>query len=204
MPSRNTIRTDLADTYYHVYARGASKQSIFLDDADYAYFQRLLARYLSEEQQYSKEGAPYPHFRGQAELLAYCCMPNHFHLLFYQVEQGAMSKLMKSVMSSYCRYFNLRYNRSGSLFENRFKASLIGNDGYLQHISRYIHLNPRAWRRYPHSSILEYRGKRTAEWLQPERILQLFGGSDAYFEFVSDYEEARDKLAELKHELANF
>jgi REP element-mobilizing transposase RayT len=203
MPSRNTIRFDAENSYYHVYARGASKQPIFLDQADYTYFLNLFARYLSNEPAKSKEGFVYPHFRGSIELLAYCLMQNHFHLLVFQVEQRALSKLMKSVMSSYSRYFNLRYTRSGSLFENRFKASLVTNEPYLLHISRYIHLNPKNWRLYPHSSICAYRGKVAYEWLQHDRILAQFADAQSYVVFVADYEDYRDSLNAIKYELAD-
>ena len=69
-------------------------------------------------------------------------MPNHIHLLVYQHQPQAMAQFMRSVLTSYSRYFNKRYKRSGSLFESRYKASLISDDAYLEHISRYIHLNP--------------------------------------------------------------
>ena len=203
MPSRNTTRLDLEETYYHVYARGASKQPIYRDAEDYAFFLQLFARYLSPEQQKNTDGVPYPHFRGSIELLAYCLMGNHFHLFVYQKEQGALSDLMKSVLASYTRYFNRKYRRSGSLFESRYKASPITNDAYLIHISRYIHLNPRSWRLYPYSSIRDYRGKTSTEWLQPQKILSLFSDSEAYTEFLADYEDHRDQLAALKLELAD-
>ena len=203
MPSRNTTRLDLEETYYHVYARGASKQPIYRDAEDYAFFLQLFARYLSPEQQKNTDGVPYPHFRGSIELLAYCLMGNHFHLFVYQKEQGALSDLMKSVLASYTRYFNRKYRRSGSLFESRYKASPITNDAYLIHISRYIHLNPRSWRLYPYSSIRDYRGKTSTEWLQPQKILSLFSDSKAYTEVLADYEDHRDQLAALKLELAD-
>lgn len=203
MPSRNTIRTDLEESYYHVYARGASRQPVFLDDADYQYFTSLFERYLSREGKKSKDGFAYPHYRGQVEILAYCLMQNHFHLLIYQVEQGALSQFMKSLMSSYSRYFNLRYKRSGSLFENRFKSALISNDTYLMHISRYIHLNPRRWRLYPHSSIGVYRGRVECEWLQPARIQCLFSDEASYVAFLADYEDYRESLSVIKSEQAD-
>ncbi|MEO6761481.1 MAG: transposase [Candidatus Saccharimonadales bacterium] len=203
MPSRNTARLDSPDSYYHVYARGASKEDIFRESADKDYLLYLFSRYLSKDESISNTGVPYMHHRGHVELLSYCLMNNHFHLLVYQNEIGSLSGFMKSFMTSYVAYFNRKYNRSGHLFENRYKASLITNDGYLLHISRYIHLNPRSWKNFPYSSIRHIRKASEPEWLQTERVLILYPTRQAYLEFVADYEENRNILAELKYELAD-
>jgi len=201
MPSRNVVKPDLPDAYYHIYARGAGKVEIFLEDVDYQFFLSLFARHLSLRQQSSRLSA-YPHLRGDIELLCYCLMPNHIHLLVYQSEQGAMPRLMRSIMTSYSRYFNHKYKRSGALFETRYKASLIENEAYLLHISRYIHLNPRYYKRYPYSSLGYLTGQPSPEWLQPEKIQDLFGSAEKYKEFVADYEENKAMLDVLKKELA--
>lgn len=203
MPSRNVIRADVGDSYYHVYARGASKQSVFLESADYSYFLHLIERYLSTEQAISKSGVVYPNFRQGLELLAFCLMSNHFHLLIYQREQGSLARFMKSLMTSYSRYFNLKYKRTGSLFESRYKASLISSDEYLLHVSRYIHLNPRSWRLYPYSSLIFYRRGNEPEWLQTQRVLNQHDSREGYYAFVADYEDHRLALESLKFELAD-
>lgn len=203
MPSRNTARQDSPDSYYHVYARGASKANIFLAPADKDYFLSLFSRYLSREPIANKTRVAYPCYRDQLELLSYCLMDNHFHLLVYQQEKGTLSKLMKSLMTSYSAYFNRKYNRSGHLFENRFKASLISSDGYLLHVSRYIHLNPRSWKYFPYSSLLYIRKASEPEWLQTEKVLALHPSRQAYLEFVADYEDHKKMLDEIRHELAD-
>lgn len=203
MPSRNIIRHDAPDSFYHLYARGGSKQPIFLEDADYRYFLRLFERYLSAAPAQSKAGTQYPHYTGQLELVAFCLMRNHFHLLVYQKEVGVVAQFMKSLMVSYCRYFNLKYKRSGSLFESRYKAARVSNDRYLLHISRYIHLNPRSWRRYPYSSIAYYRKGGEPDWLSTGRVLLLHTTRSEYIAFVEDYEEHKETLENLKHELAD-
>ncbi len=202
MPSRNVLKQDVPDSYYHVYARGASKQQIFPNHEDYLFFINLFARYLSKEQKTSPFG-PYPHYYGKLELLAFCLMNNHFHLLLYQVEAGAMSNLMRSIMTSYSRYFNKKYKRTGSLFESRYKAAKIDEESYLQHISRYIHLNPRYWKRYPYSSIQFYISDFKEEWLNSQKILGLFENKKEYLKFNEDYEEHKQMLEETKTELAN-
>lgn len=203
MPSRNTIKEDVAESYYHIYARGNNKQTIFLDAKDFIYFEELLARYLSKEPRASKEGLQYPHYYEKIELLAYCLMGNHFHLLVYQSELGTMTKLMRSLMTSYSVYFNLKYKRSGRLFESRYRASRIDNQGYLEHISRYIHLNPRYWRQYAYSSYKFYDSGECPEWLLPEKVTSMFPVAGEYKKFVEDYEGHKAMLKEIKSELAN-
>jgi len=204
MPSRNVIKIDLAGSYYHVYARGASKGDIFLEDADYTYFISLFKRYLSQKNCRSSAGVAYPNYKENLELLAYCLMKNHFHLYVYQKHEQAMSKFMRSVMTSYSRYFNIKYKRTGALFESRYKAVRTDTDEYLQHITRYIHLNPKYWKLYPYSSLNYYIDKAKAEWIRPDRILALFSDSQEYRHFLNDYEDHRDMLARIKYELADY
>jgi putative transposase len=166
-------------------------------------FLQLLARYLSIEPVQDASGRDYPHLHGKVELLAYCLMGNHFHMLLYQVEEGAMKTLMQSLMSSYTRYFNKTHKRSGPLFESRYKAAMIYHQNYLEHISRYIHLNRKDWQTYRYSSIHNYLYDREDEWLQPERILELFNSKQEYKEFVSDYVEYKQMLDLVKYELAD-
>lgn len=194
---------DLAESYYHVYARGNSRQEIFLEDDDYLYFLNLFRRYLSDEEVKNSAGIPYEKLDDRLEALCYCLMPNHFHLLLYQQEEGTMQRLMRGVMTGYSRYFNTKYKRSGSLFESRYKASLISDQKYLEHITRYIHLNPKNWKNYQYSSIGRYLSGQGTDWLKPERILSLFDSPRQYGAFVSDYEEAQRELEIIKHQLAN-
>ena len=203
MPSRNVTKQQAPDSYYHVYVRGSNKQKLFIEDIDYKYFLKLFERYLSEKPVISKTGELYPHFLNEIEVLAYCLMSNHFHLLLYQADVPYLEKFMRSVMTSYSRYFNLKYRRTGSVFESRYKAVRIDQDVYLQHITRYIHLNPRLWERYKYSSLGYYRGGNEPYWLNTARILELFTSRQNYIEFVADYEEMRDTLGDLKYQLAD-
>ncbi len=166
-------------------------------------FLRLLARYLSPEEAKDPYGVSYPNFYNKTDLLAFCLMPNHFHLLVFQRQAKALTSLMQSVMTSYSRYFNKKYGRSGSLFESRFRASLISDDAYLMHITRYIHLNPRHWREYEYSSLPYYLQRAQETWLRPERMLELFASPSEYFKFVGDYEENKKMRDIIKKELAN-
>ena len=203
MPSRNILKTDVPEAYYHIYARGSNKQPIFLNEYDYKVFFNLLKRYLSREPAYDGSGRQYPHLQKELELLCYCLMPNHFHLLVYQTQYKAMATLMRGVMTSYSKYFNDAYGRSGPLLESRYKASMITNEAYLLHISRYIHLNPEDWETYPYSSIQSYIGSEREEWLQINRMMEFFPGALAYKRFVADYEDHKKMLEKTKHKLAD-
>lgn len=203
MPSRNVLKYDVEQTFYHVYARGISRGRIYFSDDDYRYFLLLFARYLSRVQQKDRNGLPYPHFNGKIELLCYCLMPNHFHLLIYQQEAGTMKSFMQSLMTSYSRYFNKQYKRSGSLFESRYKASMVINEKYLEHITRYIHLNPKQWRSFPYSS-LQYYFEPKPEHLKSDRIEALFKSKADYLNFHEEYVEQKQIVDQTKYELPDF
>lgn len=202
MPSRNILKDDLADSYYHIYFRGGNRSRIFREPRDYEKMLQLFARYLSLKETKNSAGISFPNYSNRIELLAFCLMPNHVHLFMYQYQQGVMTEFMRSVLTSYSMYFNKKYKRSGPLFESRYKAARITSDAYLQHVTRYIHLNPKAWRDYEYSSLPYYLHQISDDWIDPERILNLFGGPDEYLQFVEDYEGAKEMMQILKLELA--
>jgi REP element-mobilizing transposase RayT len=175
---------------------------IFFDDADKDFFLSILGRYCSAAAVADRRGYMYKSFVGKLEILCYCLMDNHFHLLLYQSGQGALVELMQAVANTYIKYFNRKYNRRGPLFESRYKASRIETPAYLEHITRYIHLNPKDWRTYRYSSLSAYTGEQSASWLQPERIMDIFDGSN-YLQFIQDYECHKVMLDVIKHELAD-
>lgn len=191
MPTKNAIKPYAPDSYYHVYNRGVNKQPIFGNDSDKAYFLSLLKRYLSPETVVRKGHVDYSSFWGKIDLLAYCLMDNHFHLLFYQHnDQEAIASLMRRFMTSYSMYFNKKYDRVGPLFQGRYLASRIDNDPYLHHISRYIHRNPKFWSEYEFSSLRYYTGEKHADWVKPEPILALFNhDSEQYITFLESMDE---------------
>jgi hypothetical protein len=158
---------------------------------------------LSAEEARDPYGVPYPNFFNKVELLAFCLMPNHIHMLVYVRQTGAMGRFMRSVMTSYSRYFNKKYKRTGPLFESRYKASMISDESYLEHISRYIHLNPKQWRDYEYSSLPYYLQQDEVSWIRPKRILDMFSEPDEYLQFVSNYVEQKKLMDILKQELAN-
>ena len=201
MPIRNTAKEYDAPAYYHIYNRGAGNETIFLDDQDRFKFLSLLARHLDPNDTAKKtDGSEYDKY--DIELLAYCMMGNHFHLLVYQEsDPQAITQLMRSVATAYTMYFNRKYKRYGHLFQSIFKASRITDEAYFIHITRYIHMNPRSYLRYQWSSIGYYLGSEAPLWLHPERVNTM--SPHQYREFLESYEGKREELELLKNELAD-
>ncbi len=201
MPIRNTTKQYDAPAYYHIYNRGAGDALIFLDDQDRHKFLSLFARHLDSNDLSKKtDGGQYDKY--DLELIAYCLMGNHFHLLVYQeTDPQAITQLMRSVATAYTMYFNRRYKRHGHLFQSIFKASHITDDAYLLHITRYIHMNPRSYLRYKWSSIAYYLGVDAPPWLHPEKVNDM--SQRQYREFLESYEDRRAELELLKNELAD-
>jgi putative transposase len=205
MPSRNVIKEFAEDQFYHVYNRGVDKRDIFLDDDDYSVFLGLLKKYLTGKDSNKTHRHSFKSLKGQVELHSYCLMPNHFHLLFYQKDMDAITKLMRRVNTGYVMYFNGRYGRVGALFQGKLKAAHVNADDYLHHISRYIHMNPEDYQKWKYSSLGYYLGKKkTPEWLKTKRILSLFyDDPKEYLQFIEDYHQTKRELKLLKWQLAD-
>lgn len=138
--------------YYHVYNRGVSKAPIFFDENDYMRF--LHGIYYFNDSSFVPEDFPYQErYQGLAldnkqirnemvDILAWCLMPNHYHLILNQKTDKGISKFMHRLGTGYTMYLNRKYEGSGHIFQGTFKAKLIDDNEYLQHLTRYIHLNP--------------------------------------------------------------
>jgi putative transposase len=183
-----------------VYNRGVEKRNIFIEDEDYAVFLNLFKRYLSDYPVTDNKGREYDWLTNKVEIIAFCLMPNHFHILFYQIEIDAITKLLRSVFSAYTTYFNKKYNRVGSLFQGVFKASKIYNDNYLIYITRYIHRNPSQYMTWKWSSLNNWLGNKHAEWIKPQRLNNTT--PDKYIEFITDDQDYRLSLEEIGDTIA--
>ena len=133
--------------FYHIYNRGNSKQTIFHDYQDYCRFVNLL--FLSNGEngfkiQFIKANEIYNFDRGRqlVNIGAYCLMPNHFHILLNQRYENGISKFMQKISTGYSMYNNIKHERTGTLFEGKFKAEHIKDDRHLKYLFSYIHLNP--------------------------------------------------------------
>lgn len=135
--------------FYHIYNRGVDKRTIFLDKADYKRFMELL--YLSNSNQsfvvrdiYRDHDSVFEYEKGDSLVAigAYCLMPNHFHILATPLVEGGLTKFMGKLGTGYSMYFNKKYDRSGALFQGKFKSEHASADEYLKYLYAYIHLNP--------------------------------------------------------------
>ena len=202
MPGKNIIKQYAPESYYHLYTRGVNKNITFDGDHDFTVFIGLLKRYLSPHAGKSNTRHAYPSFAGRLELLSYALMPNHIHLFVYQQDEYAIRDFMRSLLTSYCMQYNKVHDRVGPLFQSRYRACLISDDAYLQHISRYIHLNPRDWKTSDKTSLDFYLGKRHAGWINTKRVLEQFPTPKSYMDFLEDYEDVKKMYDEIKWDLA--
>lgn len=203
MPGRNIYKQYAEDAYYHVYNRGVDRKLIFKDSQDYTIFLYLLKRYLGYEVQRNSVGLEYPNFYGQLELLAFCLMPNHYHLLVYQQHIEALKSVMQCVGVAYAMYFNKRYNRVGPIWQQRYRAVQIDSDEYLLTISSYIHLNPDNYLNWQWTSLPYYLGDYKADWILPDKILDLFTGTD-YLNFLRENKKHSENIKNIEQQLAHY
>ena len=211
MPSKNRVKIYVENAYYHVYNRGVAKQEIFREIQDYKVFLKYLKDVLTENKinkiPFSLRGRSFQaterqvkNFQNQIALIAFCLIPNHFHLLIKQKNKESMESFMRSLITRYASYFNKKYDRVGPVFQGRYKAALIRKDEYLLHLTRYIHLNPLEYTKdltKAFSSYSVYVGMTKTSWVQPEFILKFFNNpvipeltkiSD-YKSFVENYKK---------------
>lgn len=194
MPALNIVKLYVENGYYHVYNRGVEKRDIFLDEQDYVVFLRFLKEYLlppSHPDLIALQGInprrKPKNFHEEIVLYAYCLMPNHFHLFVKQVTLTGLKEFMRAVATNYSMYFNHKYHRVGPLFQGNYKASLILDDIYFLHITRYIHANPGDLARvgplqeYQWSSYKFYLKGEGPTWLEVKEIANMFRSSGTLF-----------------------
>lgn len=198
------------DFYYHIYNRCVPElPRIFSSEHDYKRFLNTLNFYLYRNSlsfaQYQNPSKHRLDLRGLRErrrrvkLLAYVVMPNHFHLLLKPKNPAEVSRFLSDISNSYARYFNTKRERTGPLFQGKFKAKEIIDEGSLLQISRYIHINPilssktnwdkqlRKPQDYPYSSYHEWAGFKNPHLADAEEIkfwTKGVGGPRGYREFV--------------------
>lgn len=161
-------RVEFPGALYHVMARGNNKQIIFCSEKDYLYYLKRL--HIAKK-------------RYDFYLYGFCLMPNHLHLLI-QTKEVALSRIMRTVQTSYAQYFNRTNKRKGHVFDSRYKPILCDADRYLLELMRYIHLNPvragitRMPQQYQWSSYQTYMGSSNSI-VDKDLILGMFGKTKA-------------------------
>lgn len=210
MPPKNSIKEYQEGGYYHVYNRGVEKRDIFLDSQDYHRFIGYLKLYLDQPDPQGlalrdENGLSIcpshrnNNFSEEVSLLAYCLMPNHYHLLIKQTTERGMAKFMQSISTKYVMYFNRRYKRVGGLFQGRYKTVRIESENQFIGISKYIHRNPlpdnpsgsylEGLVDYKYSSYGNYLGLFSQNWVKTDDILcyyPLKNGPNSYKAFVEE------------------
>lgn len=204
------------DTYWHIYNRGFEKRLIFKNARDYERFiltifacraestypdlSRLHSKSISLEAKVALinefvDGDP-----EWVDIICFCAMPNHFHLLLFEKAPGGISKFIQRVENGYTKYFNIKYDRTGYLLGSSFHRILVDRNEYLLHLSRYIHRNPieilssvRDLINYPWSSYQDFVIKnRWGKGLSPAVVLDQFRNGDEYKNYVS--EDLREEI----------
>ena len=160
------LRITYPGAFYHITSRGNERKNVFKSKRDREKFLEYLE---SASQRYD------------AAVHAYCLMDNHYHLLM-ETPSGNLPQIMRHINGAYSTYFNVKRQRSGHLFQGRYKAILIDIDEYAKELSRYIHLNPvrakavETPEEYDWSSYQFYIGRqKPPEWLYRDFILDYFG-----------------------------
>jgi len=135
--------------FFHIYNRGVDKRIIFSDRYDMQRFFQSMVEFNTVD----PIGSLYQNsFRGLSgstpksedrlvNIIVYCLNPNHFHIILEQLVEGGISEFMKRLSGGYTSYFNSKNERSGSLFQGRFKAIHIDSNEYMLHVSAYVNLN---------------------------------------------------------------
>ena len=204
--AKNSLKIYAADGVYHIYNRGVAKNPIFLKEEDYAVFLSYLKEYLSppvpltiEELRLMDYTYERKNYYLEIQLIAYCLMPNHFHLLLRQRNSRSIESFMRSLLVRYSGYFNKHYDRVGHLFQGVYRGILVDREEYFLWLSRYIHRNPleilvkgRTLSDYPYSSYPAYLGTKKISWIDTKDTLGLAGD---YHEFV---EGQKDEPTDLQ------
>ncbi len=212
--------TFVNDYIYHVFNRGIERRNIFYSTKDYTRFVMLLdyyrfqnprlsfSHYLSLPIELREEYLQELHSLPEAvEILAYCLMPNHFHLIVRQTTTYGIRRSVANISNGFSKYTNTKKHRVGPLYQGVFKAVLVETDEQLVHLSRYVHINPvvssiitlKALETYPWSSFSHYLGLSQSAFVNSKPVLTSFSKQNPYKDFVYDQIDYGKKLEQIKH-----
>lgn len=209
MPYRTT--PFINEGFYHIYNRGVEKRQIFMEDSDYQRFLRIIyyyqfsgpkPRFSTHKRFKNKDFSSNPKI---VEIICYCLMSNHFHLLLKQLKDNGIQEFLSKITNSYTKYFNTKYKRVGPLVQGQFKAVPVETNEQLAHLSRYIHLNPfvagitKDWGQFQYSSISEFIGNAMFPICVSEYITSLFPNQAKYKSFITDHQSYALELSKIQH-----
>jgi len=211
---RRTSRIFAEGDFFHVFNKSIAGFQIFKDVFNIKRFintleyynenlspQLNLSRFMRANKDYSFSGILNIPNSIYVKILAYCIMPDHYHLLVKIQKEDYFSHYMSVVENSFSRYFNVKFNRKGPLWQSRFKAVLIESNEELLHVSRYIHLNPVTSSYVDKPEEWEWSSYRS--YLQNMEQFQEISISNpaAYKKFVEDNIDYQRQLKEIKRHL---
>lgn len=203
MPRRDT--PFLPDQYYHFYNRGNNRQAVFFEPENYVYFLKGIKKYLL----------------GFVEVIAYCLMPTHYHILVRVLPPQTsevlktsevskqMSLAMQKFLISYTKAMNKRFDRTGALFQGQFQAKPVTTYKHLLTLCAYIHANPvkdglaASPEMWDYSNYLEWMGLRNGTLVNREFIQENFGTAEEYKTFVVEYMRNRQVDDEFRKYIQN-
>jgi putative transposase len=217
---------------YHIVTRGVEKRQIFMDDSDY--YRAIFSLYeFNDENPALIRDRRRDRLRAKkngrelfsatrellVEILAFCLMPNHLHLLLRQLKDNGISSFMRKFGAGYPAYFNKRYDRVGHLFQGRFRAVSVDSIEQLKNTFVYINVNPTdlievGWKEkgikepekaikflenYKWSSYPDYAGNKNFPSLtNREFILETLGGKENCKNFVEEWIRYKGEISALK------
>lgn len=217
MPTRNLVLT--TNEVYHVFNRSVGKTNIFSSKYHLRKVIEIIKFYqfpqklrLSKFKALSKslKNDYLLALKNETPLIrvsAFAFMPNHYHLLVKQICNNGITRFISNFQNSFAKFFNLKYNRHGSLFQNPFRAKRVETEEEFIHISRYIHLNPttayliqfKDLATYPWTSFSLYVDKAQNELINTEVLQGMFRLKESYVQFVSDQVDYQRKLEFIKN-----
>lgn len=131
--------------YYHIYNRGLDRRALFLETRDYSRFLSNIFHFNDvnfKPENFDYQGLTLMDQRVElVDVIAWSLMPNHYHLLINQKTENGITKFMQRLGTGFTMYTNKKYERTGHVFQGSFKAKHVNKDVYLQHLTRYIHIN---------------------------------------------------------------
>lgn len=209
------------DEIYHIFNRGIASQPIFLSKRDYERFCNVVDFYrfldpgmrfshynrLEVKQQKIFLEKLYETGQKQVIIFSFCLMPNHFHLLLKEIIRGGTQKFISNIQNSYAKYFNTRMKRTGSLFQEMFKAVRVETDEQFLHVARYIHLNPYSsfvvknideLNSYLWSSLRKYlKGEDCFSFIDESFLQSFYPSKDKLKTFTFDQVDYQRRLKEI-------
>jgi len=164
----------IINNYYHLYNRGVNKAPIFFSDRNYRYFINKLSFFI----------------QSKADVLAYCLMPNHFHLLVKVKSEDFVKTALQPFLVSYSKSVNNEQTRVGPLFQGRFQANPIEDEEYLLDCVKYIHVNPvkaglvTSPELWSYSSYAAYLQKGNQSFVETSVVMNYFDSVNEFRDFM--------------------